>query len=292
VIGSSLLVGAILFVPAALTLATNAVTYSFAPDPQWSHLFNFFLWAQPTAGLLVGTAVAGALGSKTTIDSESKTRWSNRIPREVALSLTLWTFLPLIILFVVSLSTQISVFVGRYLIPVIPAVCILYAIALRSVASGPARVLAVIVIVFASLTTHTRPPDDIRGAVLAVNEFTARNASTPILFASGLIETQDPEWLSDPSHAEYLNTAATYYPLNGRLVTLPRRINGHPLADEIIEPIVGSHEPFVVMEWYGNGARVMQWISQRAESEGYRISPRNFGGVKVAFFKIPGETRP
>jgi hypothetical protein len=290
VIGFSLLVGAIFFVPAALTLVTNAVTYSFAPDPPWGNLFSVFAWAQPTIGLLVGIAVAGALGSKATIGSESKTHWSNMVSREAALPLALWVFLPPIILFGVSLSTEISIFVGRYLIPVVPAVCILYAIALRGVASGPARVLAVIVIVLASLATHMRAPDDLRGAALTVNDFVAPDASTPILFASGLVETQDEKWLSDPSHADYLNVAATYYPLYGRLVTLPRRLDGHPLANEIVEPILRSRERFVAIEWYANGAQAIQWLSQRAEGEGYRVSLRDFGGVRVAFFKIPGGT--
>jgi hypothetical protein len=201
--------------------------------------------------------------------------------------------LPLLVLFAVSIWTDMSIFLGRYLIPAIPAVCLFYAIALRRIEWGPARVAAVVVIALASFMIHERPYDDFRGAALAVNAFTANDNSTPILLASGLIEGEDENWLRDPTLADYLNAPAEYYPLEGQLVTLPRRLRGHPMASEIVDPILRSADRFVAIEWYGNGAQIIQPLIQRASAAGYRVVRRGFGGVRVAFFDYEGvEPRP
>jgi hypothetical protein len=189
--------------------------------------------------------------------------------------------------------TEMSIFLGRYLIPAIPAVCLFYAIALRGIASGPARIAAVAVIALASIMSHERPYDDFRGAALAVNVFTAGDDSTPILLASGLIEGEDEKWLRDPTLADYLNAPAEYYPLDGQLVTVPRNLRGHPMASEIVDPVLRRADRFVVVEWYGNGARIIQPLIQRADAAGYRVVRRGFGGVRVAFFRYQGgERRP
>ena len=170
--------------------------------------------------------------------------------------------------------------------------CLLYAIALRRLGSGHARILAVVIITLGSLVSYVRPYDDFRAAALAVNEFVARDGSTPILFASGLIEAQDEGWLGDPANFEYLNAAASYYPLNGRVVTLPRQVYRHPFTSTIVEPALASNERFVAIEWTGNGAQAIDWLSQLAMHAGYRATNRSFGGPRVAFFNFSGDRDP
>jgi hypothetical protein len=166
-----------------------------------------------------------------------------------------------------------------------------YAIALRGIAWGPARVAAIIVVALASFVIHERPYDDFRGAALAINGFTAADHSTPILLASGLIEGEDEIWLRDPTLADYLNAPAEYYPLEGQLVTLPRKLRGHPMAGEIVEPVLRNAERFVAIEWYGNGAQIIQPLIQSADAAGFRVVRRGFGGVRVAFFDYEGGKR-
>ena len=189
--------------------------------------------------------------------------------------------LPLILLFGVSIATEASIFLGRYLISAIPALCIVYAIAIRRIDHAPARVVAIVVMACASLVIHERPRDDFRAAAVAVNEFVAEDAETSVLVASGLIEGEEVSWLRDPKLADYLNTPAKVYPLSGRLVTLPRRLKDHPLAGAIVGPVLSSGDRFAVVEWYGNGARVARWFLARAEGAGYRAEPLSFGGVRV-----------
>jgi hypothetical protein len=142
-------------------------------------------------------------------------------------------------------------------------------------------------VVLAAFASHERPPDDLRGAAAAVSEWVGADASVPVLFASGLVEGEDERWLRDPVRADYLVSPATVYPMAGRLVALPRQISGHPLGPAIVDPILRGGSRFVVVEWYGNGARVLPWLVPRAERAGYRVERRGFGGVRVAFFSAP-----
>jgi len=88
-----------------------------------------------------------------------------------------------------------------------------------------------------------------------------------------------------------LNAPVKYYPLYGRLVTLPRQLRGHAMASQIVDPIIGSADRFVAIEWYGNGARVIAPLVQRAEAAGYRVVRRGFGGVRLGFFRYEGAKR-
>lgn len=286
-----LLIGALLFLPVGLMLADHGGSYSFVAPPRWRSLFEVFTWGAPVAGLLAGIGLSAMLGGRPAEPSAAEPSILSGIPRESGALLVTWMFVPLLLLFGVSMWTEMSIFLGRYLIPAIPAVCLFYAIALRAIAWPPARVVAVVVIAIASLASHERPHDDFRGAALVVNEFTAKDGSTPILFASGLIEGEDENWLRDPERAKYLNAPAEYYPLDGQLVTLPRKLRGHPMAGQIVDPVLGSADRFVAVEWYGNGARIIQPLALRAEAAGYRVVRRGFGGVRLAFFRYEGEKR-
>jgi len=296
-IATFLLFGALLFIPAAATLGENSGTYSFVPRPRWSSLFAVFAWGPPVAGLLAGTCLAGLIGSKEVAQPASAepslaAEPERRVARDAALLLATWVFLPLLLLFFVSMYSEISIFLARYLIPAVPAVCLLYAIALRAIASAPARIVAVVVIALAAFATHDRPLDDFRGAARAVNEFVAGDASIPVLLASGLIEGENEAWLRDPIRADYLISPTEYYPMKGRVLALPRKLKNQPIANEIVEPILREAGSFAAVEWYGNGARIMNGLIARAERAGYRVVKRGFGGVRVAFFRFAGKTRP
>jgi len=286
-----LVIGALLFLPVGLMLVSHGGSYSFVPRPDWRALFYAFSWGAPVAGLLFGMAVSGMLGARSQTFRDSEPAHSIEISRASGVLLASWMLLPLSILFAVSKLTEMSVFTGRYLIPAIPAVCLFYGIALRGIPSGPARVAAVVLIALSSFAMYERPRDDFRGAAKAVNEFTADDVTIPILFASGLIEGHDENWLRDPTLADYLNAPSEYYPLRGRLVAVPRQLRGHSMTNEIVGPVLQSADRFVAVEWYGNGARIIQPLVQRAGAAGYRVDRRGFGGVRLAFFRYEGDER-
>jgi hypothetical protein len=291
-----LLVGALLFLPAASTLLNNGNSYSFVPPPRWRSLFGIFVWGAPVAGLLAGICADAAVQARSgrAVDAKgdrAEAPASREDAREVPVMLAVWVVFPLVVLFAFSMYTDISVFISRYLIPAIPAVSLLYAIALRGIASPPARVLAAVVIALTAYVANERNLDDFRGAALAVNEFVAGDESVPVLFASGLIEGQDESWLRDPVLADYLISPTAYYPMEGRVLAIPRYLSGQPLAEEIVSPILRSTDRFAAVEWTGNGARIMQWLTRRAEGAGYRVVRRGFGVVHVAFFMAEGGRR-
>ncbi len=290
IVAAILVLGGLLYIPTALMLTAQGGSYSFVPPPRWRSLFEVFVWAPPVVGLLAGLSVAGVFGlTSPNIESDASLVDTDdsgpaKLSPACAYLMATWMLVPLVLLFVVSMMSELSVFLGRYLIPAIPAVCLFYALALRRIGRGPARVVAIIVMAFASLAIHDRPHDDFRGAAEAVNEFVAGDAAVPVLFASGLIEGEDVNWLRDPKLADYLNTPMKYYPVDGRVVTLPRRLRDHPMTNEIVGPILGGADRFAVVEWYGNGARATRWLLARAERAGYVSDPRSFGGVRVVFF--------
>jgi hypothetical protein len=287
VVGLLLLVGAVFFLPVASMLAENGSSYSFVAPPNWPALFQVFVWGGPVAGLLIGVALAGILGPRVEASDTGQADDAAGIPRDSAILVATWMLVPLLVLFSISKWTEASVFLGRYQIPAIPAVCLLYAIALRGITSGPARVVAVVVVAISAFASHERPHDDFRGAAKAVNGFVAGDASTPILFASGLVEAEDERWLRDPVLADYLSAPKEYYPLEGHVISIPRRLHAHSMSSEIIDPILAQADRFVAIEWFGNGAKVMPWLTQRAAARGYQIDRKGFGGVRVAFFDRP-----
>lgn len=291
-VGLLLFAGALLYLPVWLELQKHGGSYSFVERPTWRALFEVFVWGAPVVGLLAGLCLSSVFESRVSFDSDPRGRAVGEpIESENGMLLALWMLIPLLVLFGVSMILEMSVFLGRYLIPAIPAVCIFYAMALGRIAWGPARVVAMIVMVAASFVANQRPQDDFRGAAAAVDEFVAGRVSTPVLFASGLIEGADEAWLRDPVRARYLLAPTEYYPLAGKVEALPRRLPGHPMAREITDPILRTADRFAVVEWYGNGARVMQWLARRAEAEGFRVVRRSFGGVRVAFFRFAGGGR-
>ncbi len=290
-IGGLMAVGGLLFVPAFQTLVANGTTYSFAPLPRWSALFSTFVWPAPVAGLLIGICVAGLIGSGAGSGPADESAPGPRVSRAVTGLLTLWMLGPLLVLFFVSLATDVSIFLGRYLIAATPAVALLYALALRRIPSGSARIAAALVVAVASFTIHERAPEDFRAAALAVNEFVGGSRTVPVLLASGLVEAQDERWIRDPERAAYLNAATAYYPIAGRVVAFPRRAQGSAVARELADPVLAEAQRFVAIEWSGNGARILSWLIPRAEQAGFRVTPRGFGGVRVAFFRRQGPPR-
>jgi 4-amino-4-deoxy-L-arabinose transferase-like glycosyltransferase len=305
-IGALLTVAAALSIPAALTLLANRGSYSFAPMPSPRNLLTSFVWAPPVAGLLAGLCVDG-MSRKSTPETKGATATHSKttnatptIKREVGTLLSVWALTPLLILYFASTLTGSSIFLDRYLITCLPAVSLLYAIPLRRIDSGAARGLAMIVIALTCLVSYARPVDNFRGAALAVNRFVAADESVPVLLASGLIESQDENWLRDPALAAYLTAPTAYYPLDGNVISLPRKLplprEGHSqerrIGDEIVEPILRENDRFAAIEWTGNGANVMPWLIARAERAGYRrIMNRRFGSVHVVCFRRLGADR-
>jgi hypothetical protein len=279
-----LVLGALLFLPAALTLTSHGASYSFAPPPNVRVFIGMFVWTAPIAGLLTGLCLAGGLGGRA-IAGAPEGEQRPQLSSAVAWLLTAWIFVPMVTLYAVSTWTDISVFISRYLIEAAPAVSLVYAVALRGIDSGRARVLAAIVIAGTSLVLNERPPDDFRGAVAAVNEFVAGDPSVPVLFASGLIEGEDEGRVRDPDYQAYLIAPASYYPIEGRTLAVPRRMYGQPLALQIVEPLLEARRPFAAIEWFGNGARILPWLIQQAEAVGYRVERRGFGAVRVVLFR-------
>ena len=200
--------------------------------------------------------------------------------------LALWLLVPLLLLFAVSRLEWSQVFIGRYLIPAIPALALLYAVPLRALPTVAGRRIAAIAMVFAALAVHERPHDDFRGAVAAVNTFVAGDVSVPVLLGTGAIETQDEARLRDPALAEYLAAPALYYPVDGKLVLLPRQLHGDDWERSIIEKAVQGHRRFAVIEWRGNGARVLDWLGASAQRAGFRVQGETFGNVRVGFMDL------
>ena len=124
-----------------------------------------------------------------------------------------------------------------------------------------------------ALVANERPPDDFRGAAARVADFVATTPDAPVFVATGAIEGQDEAWVRDPERREYLLSPLLVYPTGGNPVVVPRKLEGQPLAREIVDPLLAGTQRAAAIEWRGNGADILEWLVPHAVAAGFQEAP-------------------
>lgn len=160
-----------------------------------------------------------------------------------AILLACWVLVPSLTLFLISRFSTIKIFQDYYLITIVPGVVLFLAAFIRSCEAKPGTrhysyfgrrinrlsVKTVLITIIVSVTlvnsvvckTWTSV-EDWRYAIQTAQSYLDNNgAPIPVFLASGLIESNQIEWLSDPVKASYLLAPLAVYPLNGTVFPLP-----------------------------------------------------------------------
>ncbi len=189
--------------------------------------------------------------------------------------LVAWVAIPAVTLYEISTRTATYVLVPRYFLMVTPALALLVAAGVRQLRATGAQIVVmglVAILAFRSFATTTHTLEDWRAAA-ATERSIVTDASTPVLLFSGLIEANQISWLSDPEKASYLNAPAAMYPMNGRLIPTPFRLEGDGVAymNRIVEEELILSPRFVLVTRGADPYKA--WLDSVVSSAGFVGSP-------------------
>lgn len=202
-----------------------------------------------------------------------------------------WAAAPTLGLFAISVSIGASVLGAQHVTIAAPAVALIAAWVVRHLTPSQVRRIVVVAMVLVSLVLgafQRQYTDDWRGAVAYANGL-VRDASTPVLVRSGLVQGRRIDWLTDPHRTPVVLAPIQAYPVHGTPVPLPYGLSDDErryLQEEIV-PLAESQTRLVVIAW-ANVNGVMPWLEGRLGSAGYEFRERRaFGSVVVGVFERP-----
>jgi Dolichyl-phosphate-mannose-protein mannosyltransferase len=267
---------AVLTAPAcwlAREVGRDRALHAFEPMPTFLSLSRMLVPTGVLAALLgsclVCWAVAAALGRR------SAPGWNKpSTTRDALLLMVLSASVPVILLYVGSWASGVSLFVPRYMMCVIPAQALLMAWLLRGLlpASGRAAVLAgylVILLLSRGLKlAHTN--EDWRGATAVV---AAANGSRPVLLSGTFTESRNVDWVQDARHSAYMSAPLAYYPTGGPVTVLPLDVGAG--AEAYVERLLGAlattEGGFALIERSSKFPSWAPWLDARLAPKGYRM---------------------
>ena len=223
-------------------------------------------------------------------------RWKRGVaPGWPSLSLVLaWWLCPALGLFAFSWITGSSVFLPRYLSPMLPGVALTgAALAAYFVPAGRWKGLALVlgagVFLFMGQWGRLWPPhegSDWRGAVRLVNA-RVLDSRTPVICPSPFVEARPPEWRPDYKLPGFLYSHLDYYPVKGRTLLLPFETS--PEAERYAIAMSVDALPksgrFLLYGW--NVSYWQDWFASRPQFQHWTVVRRDFGDVSVVEFNRP-----
>jgi Dolichyl-phosphate-mannose-protein mannosyltransferase len=209
--------------------------------------------------------------------------------------LVTWAAAPPLLILLVSLVGDTSIFAGRYYIAAAPGIALLVGALLRLL--GPASVrrsiaasVAICAVVQMGVGEHfKRGTTNFRDAVAAVNARVGSSA-TPVVVESMFSEGSSLAEIRNPRLADVLFAPYVRYPLAGRVVRLPAflRPDVEQYLDEHVVPILSGSRKFFVIG-LAQAAFYRNWLAGRLHTLGFvsRLDG-DYGGVDVYIFQREG----
>ena len=198
-----------------------------------------------------------------------------------------WALGPPLLLFAISVLSPSKLFVPRYYISCIPGQCLLAGWLARSLAGGPGQRIVATVLVVSSIFSFGsayHSDEDWSGAMRRIDS--ESSADLPVLVASGFVEATDPKALEDPKLRDVLFAPQQMYPLRGKLIRLPYRLDEESAKYvERLLPALEQEDRFVLEVHRSQGLPFELWLRGRLAPEGFRSeSLGDFGSVAVFRF--------
>lgn len=279
---------------AALELAHGAPSHAFAALPTL-HVFEHELhWNLP-----VLCAAAMWLLTRFTAPQFSINRW--RAPKFVWVIVLSWWLCQPVVLYLYSHLTGNSVYVGRYLSVMLPAVALMATLAVAhwmppqrwAVAAAAMAIVALITQSHYQSFSYRHDISDWRSAREEVNRFAA-DGSTPVIVVSPFIEGRPPAWSPDYPLPGFLYAHLEGYPVRGRLLLFPYTGPDDPDAVRYADALLRSNQ--LPGKWilYGEipGHDWGAWFASRPELAGRHHEVKKFGDVVVVEFTAGTSATP
>jgi hypothetical protein len=257
----------------------DRVVHSFSGTPQLSQLF-----ASIAPGVLAGSLAVGLLLAQLFRPEQDR----GPAPRRDSVFLAAgWALGPPLLLFAISVLSPSKLFVPRYYISCIPGQCLLAGWLARSLAGEAGQRIVATVLVLSSIFcfgTAYHGDEDWSGAMRRIGS--ESSANLPVLVASGFVEATDPNALEDPKLRDVLFAPQQMYPLHGKLIRLPYRLDEESARYvERVLPALEQEDRFVLVVHRFQGLPFEPWLRGRLAPEGFRSeSLGDFGSVAVFRF--------
>jgi hypothetical protein len=276
-------------VPQFLSLMGRTRSLTWLEDLSVPTLLGRVAWGLLVfaAALLVGVLLARASG---------RVRFRPPASSDLRLPVVLiaWIALPPLALLAVTLLTPAKLFVSRYYLGAAVGFALLVAWGIRGLQSSVARAILagaiVLVTVVGSQTMRrSRGGEDWRGAARAARQ-AAPGDRTPVLMRAGLIESDRPDWLSDPAWADYLNAPVSFYPINRNTIPLPYRVDASSQA--YLERLASGtleHSDAFLLVTRDDPREYREWLEARLAPAGFAAQlVGRYGSVWVVKFTRGG----
>jgi uncharacterized membrane protein len=256
-------------------------TYSFAPAPHFKELLLAFIPSFAPLVLLAIVIVALVLNKFGLPDTNAT---------HALLFALLLGAVPIAILYIISISTPMHVFIERYRLVGVMGIVLFWGFLLALVRSEALRLVFSLLFVPLTIFSSWRSPQFHQHGyswkpALAYAQFTAAPDSAPLLICSDLPQS-DFEPMPAVASESVLFAPLSYYQVTVPVVPLPRgltadaqRIGAAAIANNSLE-----HRRFLVLA-FGPSYPVLRWLSDQAQG---RFSARllgTFEGVAVVEFR-------
>lgn len=219
----------------------------FAPRPELIDLW----WALVPKSILLFLALGAALSGVLYL-GRGLTLQRGRSLGALGPTIIFWYVVPPLVFFAVSWLWQGSLFVPRYFVWCAPALALGLTILVLSVTPRNARQILVCTMVGFALFREVGRNwviEEWKGATERVAlELTKHSA--PVLFYSGLIESEKVEWLTEPRAAQYLRAPLLRYPLASSTTLLPSTLEGterQHYFEQVVTPAIQNRDEILFL---------------------------------------------
>jgi mannosyltransferase len=207
-------------------------------------------------------------------------------------------FIPLSILYGVSVGTPIHMFTPRHRLEAVPGIALCWAFVVSRFHSRTIRLLfCVTLVATTAFQCFTSPPDRYReNALKYALDLVERNASVddaPVVICSGFIESDYSAMPSrETAKSSQFFAPLSYYKLNVPVVPLPQGLNDEAIRDasRFLQEATQKHERFLVVAYRLNSYGALDWFADNAAATHSVHKLGVFEQIEVLEF-VPREPR-
>lgn len=199
-------------------------------------------------------------------------------------------FIPILILYGVSVATPIHIFVPRYRLVAIPGIALCWALLIGRINSRTLRVFFCVALVgITAYRTFTSPDSRKHGYswkyALAMAEKNASIDNSPVLICSDLPESNYVRMPVNSAKDSALFAPLSYYKLSVPVVPLPRALNDEAIrvASDFLKTATAKHQRFLALAWEPSYP-TLDWLAKDTARVYQSRVVGVYDGVKVVEF--------